>query len=337
MSVLEQQWEVAMRFIVSTLFLGGVFLATCYPAVWASTIRDDVLDSKYTSLGNSYSSSVGMVSIYSDSSTQILSGYASGTIVSIGSGGYWVLTAAHVTQDAGSMKFIINNKTYTATASSITSYSTITDGEDGNIADAGIGDLGLFYVSTTKLSGLTAASLYTGTTSSLLGETATYVGYGITGNGSTGADSWGDTYGTLRAVNNVLDETANSYFESSSCSSSILMSDFDSPRDSQYYSSMGDSTPLGLEGLICSGDSGGGVFVTINGTKYLVGVNSFGSVSDNRYYSTYGNYSGAVSVCDFKDWITTTIAVPEPGTFVLLAIGSVMLFGFVRFRRKQTA
>ena len=169
------------------------------------------------------------------------------------------------------------------------------------------GTSGLIHLTTT-VPGVAAATLYTGSTSALFDETATYVGYGCTGTGTTGYTS--TSYGTKRAVQNVLDGTYCTLTGSTSYSSSVLVSDFDS--GSEQDSICGAATQLGLEGLIAPGDSGGGVFATINSTTYLVGVNSFIGTNTTATTARYGDYSGCVSVCDFTTWINSTIAsVPE--------------------------
>jgi hypothetical protein len=66
----------------------------------------------------------------------------------------------------------------------------------------------------------------------------------------------------------------------------------------------GSATPLDLEGLI----AGGGVFVTIDGTQYLAGINSFVSCTDINCDSDYGDISGCVSVSSYASWINEQIS-----------------------------
>ena len=75
-------------------------------------------------------------------------------------------------------------------------------------------------------------------------------------------------------------------------------------------------------------DSGGGVFVTVNGTRYLIGINSYsGAVSPATSNSKYGGLSGAVDLQQFYPWIfanTGIAAVPEPGAWWLCALGGLL-------------
>jgi hypothetical protein len=270
----------------------------------ASTIRSDLSWSDYSSLTTGYASTVGM--IYGASSSQAWVG--SGTVIESNSYGVWVLTAAHVVEDATSLQFVIGGGTYSATSWSYKSYIA---SDSSNVADAGVGDLGILYIpASTGISGVSPATLYSGTTTSLLGLTATYTGFGNTGTGSTGYQA--NTYGTLHAVQNVLDVQASA--TSSGYSSSVLMCDFDSPTHSSRNNSLAaygsSATPLALEGLIAPGDSGGGVFATVGGVTYLMGVNSFGSASDGILNSDYGDTAGIVSACDFLSWIYDKVATP---------------------------
>ena len=369
----------------------------------ASTIRSDVADSKYTALGSNYSSSVGYIYETTSSGTYI----GSGTIVSSNSSGAWILTAAHVVDDATALSFTINGSTYQSDRWKY--YSSISD---SNVASSSVGDVGLLHVSSV-ISGASAASLYTGSTSSLQGGTATFVGYGNTGTGSTGAKS--GTYGTLRAVQNVLDTTASSEW-GSSYSSSVLLSDFDSPSSvssstkstsgtsgafakfvrtdkvgnyaglrnggglagnggpnknggpinnggpnknggpinnggqnnnsgkgnnggnsnnggnnsssSNNTITSGSATPLELEGLIAGGDSGGGVFATVNGSQYLVGINSFVSYTDGSSDSDYGDISGCVSVSSYASWINGIISDSSTSTTSLTSTSTTKALSF---------
>lgn len=304
----------------SALVLSLLTLAAS--SVCASTIRSDVSDSLYTALAASdvYS---GVGQIYETTSSGTYAG--SGTLIS----SEWVLTAAHMVTDASSsssLTYVINGVTYYA--DSYTYYS-------GYSSTTLSGDLALVHL-TTAVTGVTYATLYSGTTSSLIGLTATYVGYGVTGTGSAGYTE--GTYGTKRAVQNVLDTVGSSVY--SNWPSTDLIADFDSPAtNSRDRSGLGSSTPLALEGLIAPGDSGGGAFVTIGDTTYLVGVISFLGYSDGTSNADYGDYAGIVSVTEYLDWIydvtgiSASATIPEPSTagMTLCVLGAVLL------KRRRTA
>jgi hypothetical protein len=103
----------------------------------------------------------------------------------------------------------------------------------------------------------------------------------------------------------------------------LLGSDFDNPH-SVANNVWGDATPLPLEGCVAPGDSGGGLFMTIDSQTYLAGVISFVASTGGSQNSVYGNLSGAGRVSTAMPWITTT--VPEPSMTLLLAGTGLVLF-----------
>lgn len=305
--------------------LGAVLAVTGSQAALAVTIRADRSDSQYVSLGaSSIYASVGRFDGRMGNSGFI----ASGTLIAPD----WVLTAAHVVDKATSLNFSIGGATYTG--SSWTAYS----GWNGDLM-AGY-DIGLVHLNSSV--NVKPASLYTGT--SELRQTATFVGYGMTGTGITGATKLD---GKKRAGQNVIDGAQNAR---------LLLSDFDNPnsRRDNYF---GSATPLNLEGLIAPGDSGGGVFITTKAGTFLAGVNSFGAAWDGKVNSDYGDLCGYTRVSAFNSWIASviggstsssmsnvamnaasfrafnTVDVPEPSTVCLLVSGGLLLFVWRRFRR----
>jgi hypothetical protein len=297
-------------------------------AAQAVVIRADRTDSQYVSLGaNSAYASVGQ--IYG--TTSPTSGfYASGTLIAPD----WVLTAAHVVDDATSLKFSIGGASYTGT--NWTAYA----GWTGDLL-AGY-DIGLVHLSSL-VPGITPATRYTG--SSELGQVGTAVGYGMTGTGNSGAKTFD---GKKRGAQNVIDNIVNPR---------LFRSDFDNPRKGND-SSFGSSSPLNLEGLIAPGDSGGGVFITTGTGTFLMGINSFCQAWDGKANSDYGDISGYTRVSAFNSWINSIIGgatslaldgslttagslramdtptiVPEPSTVCLLVSGILALLLWRRFRR----
>jgi hypothetical protein len=292
---------------------------------WAVVIRADRTDSQYTSLGASAAyASVGRF----DGITSTSNFLASGTLIAPN----WVLTAAHVVDQATSLKFTVGGTTYTA--NSWTAYS----GWTGNLM-AGY-DIGLVHLTTSA--NVQAAKLYSG--SAEFGQVGTFVGYGKTGTGQTGATRLD---GKKRAAQNVIDGTQNSR---------LFLADFDNP-NSRRDSLFGSSKPLSLEGMIAPGDSGGGVFITTGAGTFLAGVNSFGAAWDGSVNSDYGDLAGFTRVSAFYSWINSVIGstlplgstglfdltgsakafwdplpapVPEPATFSLLFSAAL---GFLLWRR----
>jgi hypothetical protein len=267
---------------------------------WSSTIRDDVPDSEYTALAaNAAYAAVG---------TFVDTGGYTGCGILIAPD--WVLTAGHVTDIASSGTFTVDGNSYSAD-------QLITDPAwTGNVFAGG--DFGLAHLSTPVTS-ITPVMLYSG--SAEFGQVATWVGYGFTGTGLTGYQT--SLGNQKRAFQNVLDGNFNNPTQ-------LLGSDFDSPHTTAD-NVWGDATPLPLEGCVAPGDSGGGVFITIDSQNYLAGVISFEAVQGSgTATSVYGNLSGAGRVSAALPWISRV--VPEPSTRSLLA-GAGLIMLFARNRR----
>jgi hypothetical protein len=268
-------------------------LALVATSARASTTRHDRRDFDYTSSSVLFTS----VGRFDGSGTtkdthQPINYIASGTLIAPD----WVVTAGHVVDIADSLTFTINNAPVAADAWLAHPQWTgdLTTGYD----------IGLVHLSTA-VDGVTPANLYKGGLE--LGKIGTYVGYGKTGTGLTGATTFD---GQKRAAQNMVDAWFNNVPR-------ILMSDFDNPNPYSFDNMVGSKTPLYLEGLIAPGDSGGGLFITgDDGKRYLAGVNSFvgASIFDLKADSDYGDFSGATRVTWFVPWISNTMAnyVPPP-------------------------
>ncbi len=230
----------------------------------------------------------------------------------------WVLTAAHVVDEATSLSFEIGGATYEAEA---WAYHA-----DWNPADIVSGaDIALVKLAGDAAPPITGATLYTGSEEDLLGAVGVSVGYGVTGTGATGYDPASST--EKRAGTNTIDLVH---------SDDVLISDLDSGW--WPHNSTGSSSVTDLEYLIAPGDSGGGLFVydQVLDDWVLAGVNSFGYGVDGVADSDFGDLSGQISVAYYEDWILDILAagltdaaslngvvatvIPEPATAALLGL-----------------
>ncbi|MGO9110820.1 MAG: S1 family peptidase [Thermoguttaceae bacterium] len=306
----RQTWMIAAIFAL----LVGV---AAVPAK-AIVVRDAQDDSLYRTLGSStLYDSVGRFQ-----GTTTNSGFlASGTLVAPD----WVLTAAHVVDNAKTLSFNIGGQDYEVDR------KIVYPGWNGDLWSGC--DIGLVHL-VKPVDNIKPAQLYTG--SGELNQSDTVVGFGKTGNGDSG-DTRSD--GQKRAAQNVISQIENKR---------LLVADFDNPLPPGAVP-LGYSHALPLEGLIAPGDSGGGLFITTSTGTYLAGINSFVGSDFGQPRSVYGNFSGHTRVSAFSDWIEarirgedavpddksldrgrnlqrlTAYPAPEPGSLALLVVAASML------------
>lgn len=246
-------------------------------------------------------------------------GFGSGTLIA---DGRWVLTAAHVVDflsAPGDLFFRLGDSVYQAEAFYIHSRW------NGDIMNGG--DIALVRL-TQQVGGVTPALLYQAT-NSLVAQTGYSVGFGANGNGQ---DGYTDFDNTRRAMENIIDVYGSVI---DSLPDDVFLSDFDSPdSDTNTLSDFGSSAePLNLEGMGAPGDSGGAVFVQIDGVWYLAGVHSFlADANAGEVDARYGDVLGSVRVDYYADWINAT--VPEPTSMAALAVG---VLGLLARRRRALA
>jgi len=210
----------------------------------------------------------------------------SGTLVA----NQWVLTAAHVVEDAtpGSttVSFSLGPSIYDATVYEATEWYIHPDWT-GSASAAG--DLALIHLSEPVVDAQ-PAQLYLGEEEVDL--EATIAGYGITGNGLTGASG---SSGTKRAGNNLIGGLGSVLYYPDE----LILADFDYPDPE----ATGKAICLDLEYLAASGDSGGGWFVDVEDQTYLAGVTSFATAPDGIIDFDYGDVMAATRVGQYLDWI----------------------------------
>ena len=293
----------------------------------ASVIRHDISPQSYEALLDGHES-VG--SVWSGDIDSGVGESGSGTLIASD----WVLTAAHVVEGATS-RFVLNNQAYEATE------VVIHPEWDGRVFNGH--DMALIRLDRPVLE--TAPAAYS-TQADPIGEVATFVGYGQSGDGLTGRV--GET-GTINAGQNTLDAVGSDFWFL--LDDSLLMADFDYefPLDitqsdnnalgqtqiptalsgSTHINRMGSADPLPLEALPGGGDSGGGVFIDVDGEQVLIGTVSMTLSWDGSNNSGYTDMVGIVSLASAEDWIQSTVPEPTSG----LLFGIAIWAGFNRSRR----
>jgi hypothetical protein len=285
--------------LLGRILPGAVLFTTLLPfPACGVTTRDDQPDSSYVALGNSPDfDAVGL----------FVGGLYTGSGVLIAP--TWVLTAAHNLILTTSATFTIGGTAYTSTE--------LIKNPDWN-GDAMNGyDFGLMRLAT-PVTNVTPALLYTESLQPVM--EATFVGLGFTGTGLTGYQTLD---GLKRAFNNVIDGDFGN-------PARVLGADFDNPHTTAN-NDFGSPTPLPLEGCVAPGDSGGGVFISINSQSYLAGVISFVAATDGSANGSYGDVTGFGPLSSVAPWLNAH--VPEPSTYALFLTGG-LTWGLGRLRRR---
>lgn len=192
--------------------------------------------------------------------------------------------------------FTLNGNVYDLTG---VSYSNFTNSSTGT----NNADLRLLQISTTSTTGtnISLPPLTLTATAPSTGNTVVMIGYG--GASGFGPESWG---------------TNSVFFTNQPLSVNSFQSiDFTTFNAGLSY------------GTLVLGDSGGGDFINVSGTWELAGLNE-ATVN----YTPSGTGSAFVQLSAYATQIQTIIAVPEPGTWAMMILGTVALLGSSLWRNR---
>lgn len=244
----------------------------------AGTRDPNTPDSKYVEFGEQFLSVKqlrGAVK-YGDKDT-----YQYGSAVVIGP--HWVLTAAHVAEDAKDLTILNEDNTRFPLTKVIVH-------ENYRAENIGYNDIALGY-SPKDFALKFYTPLYTD--SDEMGKPVTIAGYGFHGTFLTGMQ---ENDGQRRAGHNKIEGTERA----------VLICRPD--RTNRFP----------LEFIITPGDSGGGLFI---GNK-LAGINSFLMATDKKPDGTYGDEAAHTRISLYVDWVNATITQYELSLQAKSTLGS---------------
>lgn len=228
----------------------------------ASTIDPNKKDSEYIKFGNKHNFVVSIEGKIEDGKFF----FGSGTLLNK----KWILTAAHVVNNAKSAYVKFEGKNYTV--------ERIIIHKSFKEENVGIYDIALCKI-TEDINISYYPELYTDKNEN--GKICSIAGFGMTGTLESGVVKFDkQKRGGLNKITGLYKH--------------LLICKADLPEESTE-----------LEQLIASGDSGGGLFID----NKIAGVNSIVMASDEEANSDYGDESGHTRVSLFVDWIQEVIKI----------------------------
>ena len=263
----------------------------CVSMLEAGIIRHDRNDSDYTTqAANLDFAAVGIFQSDKSASSETTTVRGSGTLISH----EWVLTSAHLSLGPSGRTFTVGGQTR-AIVQIIRHPNWVVSPIIGDGADL------MLIKLDAPVFEVTPASLIS-SNQSLVGQIATYTGYGETGDGFTGNVS--GSAGTARAGENSIDQ-AGGIVGGIDYSENLVFADFDQPANATT-NIMGSTAPKNFEYLPALYDSGGGVFIDDGGQQVMAALNSivllFNKDGGGGSWE-YGDVIGATVIGPYLNWI----------------------------------
>lgn len=267
-------------------------------------------------------------------------------------GGAWVLTAAHCATDYTSMsvKLLGGSVSRTVTAAQVLPQW---EGWNGTGTDLALLQLDHAVTGVAGLRISTGSNLY---------QDYLLAGYGFTGTGSIGGNTFNSSglahygYNTWDTTDDALNLAVFGNNGGGTSHGVSYVSDFDDGtaghntlwQETFYGATDGSSAGLGAsEGFMTGGDSGGGNFVLQGGEWVLAGVHATGWVicgcfdANPGTFGSFGELNEATAVYPHAAWVAgiagnqvLASSVPEPAAGQLALLGLAMLGGLGWQRRR---